>query len=361
MSDQVYKDMIDVMSARGMVFGGMDIPEFYRVAKALFTPEEAEINNAMPQKTFSAAELAEIMGRDEAELAVTLKQMADKGLCNTYVKGDLRLFRAAAFVPGIFEFVFMRGTTTDRDKELARLIKEYKDAWEAKSPIVIPYPMQRVITVDVTVETGNQVHTYDQVKTYIEQNDDIAAAACYCRHAALLRGEDTHGLPMQTCFSFGRTAQFAVECLGAKKLTKKEAHDILDECEEAGLVHMTHNIRDGVNYLCNCDKWHCYAIKVALKQPHPAKVFNSGFEPHWDKDACTACETCIDRCPAEALVMGDDDVPQVDLKRCFGCAVCATGCPEEAIKMRSKTEAVAPPKDNKALMEAMITAFSSKD
>lgn len=67
------------------------------------------------------------------------------------------------------------------------------------------------------------------------------------------------------------------------------------------------------------------------------------------------------RCPAEAPVMGDDDLSQFDMKRCFGCAVCATGCPEEAIKMRGKTEAVAPPKDNKALMEAMITAFSSKD
>jgi hypothetical protein len=125
MSEQVYKEMVDVMSKRGLVFGGMDIPEFYRVAKALFTLDEAEINNAMPPQAFTAAELAEIMGRDEAELAVTLKQMADKGLCRTHVEGNLRLFRAAPFVPGIFEFVMMRGTATERDKEMARYIKEY--------------------------------------------------------------------------------------------------------------------------------------------------------------------------------------------------------------------------------------------
>ena len=46
----------------------MDIPEFYPMAKALFSAEEAEINNAMPQKTFSATELAEIMGRNDTEL-----------------------------------------------------------------------------------------------------------------------------------------------------------------------------------------------------------------------------------------------------------------------------------------------------
>jgi hypothetical protein len=151
-SEQVYKEMVEVMSKRGLVFGGMDIPEFYRVAKALFTPDEAEINNAMPPQAFTAAELARIMGRDEAELAVTLKQMADKGLCRTHLEGDLRLFRAAPFVPGIFEFVMMRGTATEWDKEMARYIKEYKDAWEARSPIVIPYPMQRVIAVDEAIE-----------------------------------------------------------------------------------------------------------------------------------------------------------------------------------------------------------------
>ena len=107
MDEQVYKDMIEVMNKRSIAYGGMDIPEFYQVVRALFSPEEAEINNAMPQNTFSAADLAEIMGRDEAELAGKLKQMADKGLCSTYLKGDLRLFRSVPLLPGIFELVFM--------------------------------------------------------------------------------------------------------------------------------------------------------------------------------------------------------------------------------------------------------------
>jgi len=363
MSEQVYKDMIDVMTNRSMamggMFGGKDIPEFYRVAKALFTPEEAEINNVMPPTTFSAAQLAEIMGRDAATLEKTLKQMADGGLCTSYMKGDLRLFRAAPFVPGIFEFVFMAGTTTDRDKELAKLVLEYKQAWEAETPIVIPYPMQRVITVDESIESGHQIHTYDQVKTYIDANDDIAAAVCYCRHAALLRGEDTHGMPMQVCLSFGKTGQYMIESRAGRKLTRDEAYKMLDECREAGLVHMTHNTTDNVGYLCNCDKYHCYAIKTILKQPKPSAVFNSGFEPRFDPDRCTACETCLDRCPANALVMGDQGVPEVDLNLCFGCAVCATGCADETITMVAKTEGYEPPpKDNNELMQKMFAAFS---
>jgi len=357
MSEQVYKDMIPVMNRRALAFGGMDIPEFYRVAKALFSPEEAEINNAMPAKTFSAADLAKIMGREEAELAPKLKAMADKGLCNSFLKGELRLFRPAPFVPGIFEFVFMRGTTTERDKELARCILEYKQAWEAKAPIVIPYPLQRVITVNETIAAGNQVHTYDQFKTYIEQNEVIGVATCYCRHAALLRGEDTHGMPMQTCFLFGRTAQYGIECLGAQKLTKAQAYAILDDCEKAGLVHMTHNVSAEVDYLCNCDRWNCYAIKTVLKQAKPAAIFSSGFEPQFDPDRCTACETCLERCPAGALTMGEG-LPVVNRDRCFGCGVCATGCPDDTIRMTAKAERQAPPKDNQALMQAMFASLT---
>jgi len=51
--------------------------------------------------------------------------------------------------------------------------------------------------------------------------------------------------------------------------------------------------------------------------------------------------------------MGDDDVPEVDLDKCFGCAVCATGCPSEAIVMIKKPDFPEPPKDGKALADAI--------
>lgn len=359
MSEQVYKDMVGVMAQRGLSFGGMDIPEFYCVVEELFTPEEAVINNAMPRGSFTAADIAGILSREEKDMEAMLKNMADKGLCFSHVKGGVRKFRAAPFVPGIFEFVFYRGTKDERDKKLARYIHDYKEAWQARQPIVIPYPIQRVITVDRTVETGKMVHTYDQVKTYIEQSDAIAVGRCYCRHMAELLGEDTHGAPMDVCMFLGRNAEFAIDCLGARSVTKDEGLKILEECEEAGLIHQTQNVTDEIGYICNCDRWHCFAVKIVLQQPHPGKMLNSGFEPRFDADLCTACETCIDRCPPEALVMGDDDLPKIDLNRCFGCAVCATGCPSDAVTMVNKPEFEAPPKNQKALTEALMNSLAN--
>lgn len=358
--EQVYKDMVGVMGQRGMAFAGLDIPEFYPLMAGLFTPGEAAINNAMPAKTFTAGEMAEIMGADEPQMLATLKNMAERGLVFAFEKEGTPLFRAAPLVPGILEFIFYRGSATEHDKKMARLVKAYKVAYEAASPMKMPYPFQRVITVNEKVEEGNKIHTYDQVRTYIDDATRIAVGKCYCRFAAQLRDEDLHGMPLDTCMFMNRNAEFGIDSLGAKEISKEEALKLLDDCEEAGLIHMTTNVSGSTDFMCNCDKWHCFAVKIALKQDNPAEMFNSGFEPRFDSDACTACETCIDRCPPIALTMGEDDVPKVDLNLCFGCAVCATGCPSDAIQMVTKPGFETPPEDEKELMERMFAAFAEK-
>jgi Fe-S-cluster-containing hydrogenase component 2 len=54
--------------------------------------------------------------------------------------------------------------------------------------------------------------------------------------------------------------------------------------------------------------------------------------------------------------MNSDELPEVDLDRCFGCAACLTGCPEHAIVMESEPGFPEPPKDGKALRDAVIAA-----
>jgi hypothetical protein len=93
----------------------------------------------------------------------------------------------------------------------------------AKGKTKMTFPFTRVITVDKTIDAGNVIHTYDQVATYIEKYDSIGLGTCYCRHAAALRDEDTHGMPMNVCMWFGTMAEYAIERLGAKKIGREEA------------------------------------------------------------------------------------------------------------------------------------------
>jgi ferredoxin len=46
-------------------------------------------------------------------------------------------------------------------------------------------------------------------------------------------------------------------------------------------------------------------------------------------DDCTACGTCIDECPVEAITEGD--IYKIDADICTDCGSCADVCPVEAI------------------------------
>ncbi len=47
--------------------------------------------------------------------------------------------------------------------------------------------------------------------------------------------------------------------------------------------------------------------------------------PRVDPDLCTTCGTCVDQCPAQALIMVDD-LPRVDPERCVVCFCCQEKC-----------------------------------
>ncbi len=57
----------------------------------------------------------------------------------------------------------------------------------------------------------------------------------------------------------------------------------------------------------------------------PAKV---------DPETCTACESCVDACPVEAISMDEEkDIAVVDVETCTDCESCVEVCPVEAISM----------------------------
>ncbi len=354
MSQPIYRELLEVMKSRGGPYAGMDVPEFFALVEELFSPEEAMINNVLSRKPSSAEDVAARTGRGVDDVREILESMTDKGLCGVSTASGTVLYQGLPFMPGIFEFHFMAGAETDRLKRIAGLIHAYQKAHESAGGIQrISFPVTRVIPVDRAIKAGNAIHTYDQVMTYIQKYDSIAVGTCYCRHAAKLRGEDIHGMPLEVCMWFGSIADNLVERLGGRRITKEEAKKIIERSEEAGLIHMSRNTTEDIDFMCNCDRWHCEVVTHVLKQPRPGWFFNSGYQPTFDPGRCVACETCIDRCPPQALTMGENSLPKVELDRCFGCGACATGCPEDAVAMDAKPDFPVPPKTVKELAAAL--------
>jgi Pyruvate/2-oxoacid:ferredoxin oxidoreductase delta subunit len=354
MAEKVYHDLCDVLTKRGGIYAGKDIPEFYAMVEELFTPEEVAVYNAIPKGFNPAEAIAKEMGKEVGEIRPILEAMADKGLCTAGSMDGVTYYSAPVFVPGIFEFQFMRGTKTERDKKLAKLIHAYKTAVDSgRGSAPISYPIYRVISVDRKIQVENTIHTYQQVASYIEKYNPLAVATCFCRHEAkLLDEKDDCGKPDEVCMTFGMGAQFIIDRKMGREISKEEAMEILKQTEESGLVHATSN-RQEIEFLCNCCSCHCMMLKAVLAQSKPGLAMNSGFKPWHDTDLCTACGTCIDRCPTEALTMGEEDKPELNLDRCIGCGVCATGCDFEAITLVARAGILPPPVDQKALREAL--------
>ena len=52
--------------------------------------------------------------------------------------------------------------------------------------------------------------------------------------------------------------------------------------------------------------------------------------PYKITDECTACGTCMESCPAEAIIEGDEKFA-IDQDMCIDCGSCVDSCPASAI------------------------------
>jgi Pyruvate/2-oxoacid:ferredoxin oxidoreductase delta subunit len=354
MAEKVYHELCETLARRRGRYPGKEIPEFYALAEELFTKEEARVYNAIPKGFHPAEEIAKNLGKDVKETTGILEGMADKGTCTAGTVGGITYYTAPVFVPGIFEFQFMRGTRTERDKILARLIHAYKAAIDSgQAPPKITYPTTRVIPVDRKIQTENRIHTYHQVASYIEKYEPLAVSTCFCRHEAKLIDEnDSCGKPDEVCMQFGMGAQFVIDRKMGRRISREEAIEILKKSEEAGLVHAAIN-RQEIDFLCNCCSCHCMILKTALAQPKPGLALNSGFKPVHKIDLCTSCGKCEERCPTKAISKSTADAWELNPDLCIGCGVCATGCDFDAIVLVERAGILPPPVDQKALLEAV--------
>ena len=57
---------------------------------------------------------------------------------------------------------------------------------------------------------------------------------------------------MEVCLKYDELADYVIERQMAREISKAEALEIIQQCEEAGLVHMVDNAREEIKHTCNC-------------------------------------------------------------------------------------------------------------
>ena len=294
----------------------------------LFTPEEAALAVNMSYKAKSASSIAKLAEVSEDIAKQNLESMANKGIIYSKNKEGGTLYSLLPLIPGVFEFPFMKGGRTPMHQRLGKLWEEYHQEALGASFAGQPTPLMRVIAVEKSITVQDRVHPYEEVKNFINNANYIALTKCACRVSV-----GKCDKPKEVCLIFGEAAEFLVERGFARQITKEDGRKVLDQAEEAGLVHTSNNSADRANLICNCCPCCCTVLRGRTQLKHPHAFEPSRFEAYVTGEDCTGCAICAEeRCPVKAIEM-KDDVVFVNTEECIGCGLCVTGCPAGAIKL----------------------------
>jgi electron transport complex protein RnfB len=309
-----------------------------RILKRLFTESEADLFVKLSPLPQSPKDVAEKLGRDEKGIAAQLEEMAQKGLLFRVRKGERVRYAAVPYVVGIYEFQLNK-----MDASFAKDHEEYFKSAFGKELQGFQTPVMRTIPIDRQLVADYPVAPFEDVLNIIDAQKTIAVAPCICRTTKQLVGEPCDK-PVERCFSFGSHAAYYVENKMGRYISKEEARELIIANEKAGLVMQPFN-SEKVGGMCSCCGCCCGVLRSIKAQPVPADAVKSNYFAAVDKDLCTGCETCIERCQMDAITLVDD-LADIDLDRCIGCGLCVTTCPSEAMQLikKDEDEQYAPPK-----------------
>jgi NAD-dependent dihydropyrimidine dehydrogenase PreA subunit len=308
----------------------------------LFPVDEAMVAIRLPLAGTRLSELEELFPEQADTLKDTLERMARRGTVYASQKpGRERTYRLLPSVVGWSETPFWAGRETDDTRKLAPLWLKYREEAFGAELARGDMPVMRVLPVSKSVKDPRAVLPFNEIESKIEEASFRAVGHCPCRLIKQSVGEGCdHSL--ENCLHFGSMGRYMVEYGMAREITAEETLQILMAAHEEGLVHIIDNIEGHMGAICNCCGCCCTFLDSKKKLGFHT-ISSSHYLAQVDPDECSACGTCEERCPMDAIAVGDGDFAVVESKLCIGCGVCTPTCPTEAVDLELRGEVIPPP------------------
>jgi len=301
-----------------------------RIFSILFADEAAvKLAAAMPG---TAAELAEKTGIPQKRVEAILADLTHKGVVNHVIrKGSYRLF------PAMIELRDATIMVNSYPRELAqlweRLIREEMSALiPAFKELNLP-PVLRVVPIEETVKPQGAVLDVDSARRIFTEAALITAVPCPCRTQARILGRSPNcpAPENSVCMQTNGFAEAVIDRGIGERLTNPEAAKRIGDAEDAGLVHLVRNNIKEDMFMCNCCSCCCTGLFMINELGYREAYARSRFVVRYDRESCTGCGLCEDRCQLHAITM--DGRAVVDIDRCKGCGNCALICPSGALSL----------------------------
>ncbi len=350
---ELYEKLIEKMD-HNVVTGTPKSEDIMEILKIMFPVGDAEIALRLPMENKTLSELKEIFPEEADSMEEIMNRMVKNGTVFTSRRPGMdRKYRLLPSVVGWAETPFWAGKDTEKARKLSPHWINYREGIYSEE-LAREIPVMRAIPISQNIKDSRQILPFDELKPLVEKQSFLAVGHCGCRQMKTYIGEGCdHSL--ENCLHFGAMGRYMVEQNMAREITVEETLRILKEANEEGLVHATDNIDGHMGTICNCCGCCCLFIQTR-KNKGLYSIAGSSFEAKVDIDECIGCGTCEERCPMDAIIVGDEDVAQVNESLCLGCGVCVPSCTAEAVILVQRSEVNPPPQINEFMAKRLKKA-----
>lgn len=326
-----------------------------QILAMLFSEREAELVALLPIKPFTAKKAAQIWKMEPAEAHKVLDTLASRAILVDVEQNGESVYTLPPPMAGFFEFSMMRLRNDINQKALAELFYQYLNVEEDFVRELFTNgetQLGRTFVHEPVLSNENALHVldYERASEVIRTATHMGVGICYCRHKMEHIGKACDA-PQDICMTFNAAAESLIKHGFARQVDTVEGLDLLQQAYDHNLVQFGENVRQSVNFICNCCGCCCEAMIAARRFAALNPIHTTNFLPVVDRESCNGCGRCVAACPVEAmtLVSANDPhqpnrkVAKVNEDICLGCGVCARVCPKESLSLRSRPERVITP------------------
>lgn len=328
----------------------------YEILRMLFNEREAGLVALLPIKPFTTQKAAQVWHMSTGDAQKILDELAGRAiLVDTVNLRDEQVYVLPPPMAGFFEFSLMRLRGDINQKLLSELFYQYMNVEEDFIKALFTQgetQLGRAFVQEAALSPQNVLHVldYERASEIIKTASHRAVGICYCRHK-MKHMDRTCNAPMDICMTFNGSAQSLIKHGFAREVDTSEGLDLLQEAQSRNLVQFGENVREHVNFICNCCGCCCEAMIAGRKFGFLNPIHTTNFLPHIDESVCNGCGKCVNVCPVEAMTLISANNPhkpkmkkaKLQAEICLGCGVCVNNCPPKGILLKPQPQRVITP------------------
>jgi len=327
----------------------------FKILAMLFSEKEAGLVSLLPIKPFTAKKASRVWKMNLSDTRKVLDELADRAILVDFNQNGKTVYAMPPPMAGFFEFSLMRVRGDIDQKILSELFYQYLNVEEDFIRDLFTRgetQLGRAFVHEPALSHENALHVldYERASSIIKNASHRGIGLCYCRHKMQHIGRSCQA-PKEMCMTFNNTASSLIKHDCARGVDVEEGLDLLQMAYEHNLVQFGENVRNQVNFICNCCGCCCEAMLAARRFAIMHPVHTTALIPEIDRTTCVGCGKCVDVCPVEAMTLVSSNNPEKPKMKtavlnediCLGCGVCVRACSTDSIHLKNRPKRVITP------------------